>query len=169
MELELWMLSMLNDKTISEMTGIKEVTIRDWRVMMGEITKNSQRNEKQVIIGNKYTMENKQDGNRYTLEKNMQRDFVMSLGEKFEQYVRTPCGFIDVLTDSTVYELKTTLDNSSAKTALGQILLYSTFAKDRNKIIVANKINASCEIIKTIKGLGISILYFDGKNTTNVE
>lgn len=57
-------------------------------------------------------------------------DYYNELGQR---EVETPLGFIDLLTDKYLIEFK---DFRSAKTALGQVISYSHFIRNKKKLIV---------------------------------
>lgn len=145
MELQLDMLYTYTDGEISSITGISERTIRDWRKMMNEL--------ETAEIRTKPMM-------RVSSEKEIQSRFVKTLNEPYQQYVRTKYGIIDVLTDSTLYEVKVTVKNSTIQRPVGQVLLYSIGMKDINKVIVAKSIVLSDYIREAVNSFGIRLLEF---------
>jgi hypothetical protein len=72
------------------------------------------------------------------LEHNIQLDLCKSLHGQME--VKTPDGFIDILTDTSLIEIKHV---SHWKHALGQILAYSEFYSDKNLMIYLFGVNES--------------------------
>ena len=147
MELQLDMLYTYTDNEISNITGISERTIRDWRKMMNEL-ETAEIRTKPVL--------------RVSSEKEIQSRFVETLNEPYQQYVRTKYGIIDVLTDSTLYEVKVTVKNSTIQRPVGQVLLYSIGMKDINKVIVAKSIVLSDYIREAVNSFGIRLLEFPG-------
>ena len=65
-----------------------------------------------------------------------------------------------MLTESSIYEIKVDINNHTIHKPIGQVLLYSTDMMDRNKIIVARKINVSEFIANSVKNMGIQLLEF---------
>jgi len=81
------------------------------------------------------------------LEKTIQEKLCDEL--KAEKEVETLAGFIDILTDTKIIEIK---EFSEWKSALGQVLSYGTYYPDREKVIILfGKIQIeSIEIIQNI-------------------
>lgn len=165
MELQKWMLDKWNDKTISDNTGINIKTIRDWRMMMyrksrlmfeDEEKRPIQKQPKYVYPEKEVTKKRK----RYVDERNLQEAFVESLTMPYKQYVSLPFGIIDVLTDDTIYELKTRLTRGDLQQALGQITLYGTMYPKHKKVIVANILKISFELEEAAMKTGVEILIF---------
>jgi hypothetical protein len=145
MELQLYMLKSYDNQTISNMTGISINTIAEWRVMMSEL--------ENAGIRTKPFIKN-------SPEKEIQTRFVKTLNQPYQEYVKTKYGIIDVLTDSSIYEMKVEINNSTIHKPVGQILLYSTEMKNRDKIIVAKKIRLNSFIMDSVKNMGIKLLEF---------
>lgn len=145
MELQLYMLKSYDNQTISNMTGISINTIAEWRVMMSEL--------ENAGIRTKPFIKN-------SPEKEIQTRFVKTLNQPYQEYVKTKYGIIDVLTDTSIYEMKVEINNSTIHKPVGQILLYSTEMKERSKFIVAKKIKISNHIRDAIYGMGIKLLEF---------
>ena len=53
--------------------------------------------------------------------------FKNTLTEKYKEYVKTPFGTIDILTDKYIYEIKYNPSISQLQRALGQLIFYKTF------------------------------------------
>jgi len=56
--------------------------------------------------------------------------------------------------------MKVEINNSTIHKPVGQILLYSTEMKNRDKIIVAKKIRLNSFIMDSVKNMGIKLLEF---------
>ncbi len=145
MELQLYMLKSYDNQTISDMTGINVNTISEWRIMMSEL-ENAGIRTRPVF--------------KSTPEKDLQTRFTKTLNQPYQEYVKTKYGIIDVLTESSIYEIKVDINNHTIHKPIGQVLLYSTDMMDRNKIIVARKINVSEFIANSVKNMGIQLLEF---------
>ena len=145
MELQLYMLKSYDNQTISDMTGINVNTISEWRIMMSEL-ENAGIRTRPVF--------------KSTPEKDLQTRFTKTLNHPYQEYVKTKYGIIDVLTESSIYEIKVDINNHTIHKPIGQVLLYSTDMRDRNKIIVARKINVSEFIANSVKNMGIQLLEF---------
>ena len=145
MELQLYMLKSYDNQTISNMTGISVSTIAEWRIMMSEL-------ENAGIRTKPFT--------KNSPEKEIQTRFVKTLNQPYQEYVKTKYGIIDILTDTSIYEMKVEINNSTIHKPVGQILLYSTEMKNRDKIIVAKKIRLNSFIMDSVKNMGIKLLEF---------
>jgi hypothetical protein len=95
-------------------------------------------------------------------ERILQDDFVKRLNSPSE-YVRTPYGIIDVLTDDCIYELKSPLSTSAAQQAVGQLLIYQNKYKGKRLVIVTDDVKISKDIQNAIKKQGIEILHLSIK------
>jgi hypothetical protein len=147
MELQLSMLKEYDNSTISMLTGIKEKTIRDWRAMMEYVSISVDAESAQFYSRNP--------------ERRLQLAFVSTLSEPYKEFVKTPFGVIDVLTKTTIYEIKIKLTNSIVHKAVGQIMLYSAGMNNIKKVIVASKIHLSQEMRHEISKMGIVVIEFD--------
>jgi len=130
------LLGTMSDKEVADRLGIKPNTLTIYRIRHG--------------IG----------AHRSGEEAALQKRFVESLSDSLE-YVRTPGGIIDVLTDKYVYELKVSLDNVSClHSALGQILIYSSFYPDRKRAIVCQKNHVSQEVLDILSSFDVELIIF---------
>ena len=145
MELQLDMLKEYDDETISRLTGIKVGTISEWREMMLEIQTAGIRVKPHI---------------KYSPEKDIQTRFVKTLDMAYQEYVKTKYGIIDVLTDSSIYEVKVDINNSTIHKPIGQVLLYSSAMPNREKVIVAAKIKVSEYIERAVSSMGIRLFEF---------
>ncbi len=92
-------------------------------------------------------------------ERTLQEKFVKTLPE-CKEYVRTPYGIIDVLTDEAIYELKSPLDISAYQRAIGQLMTYSNKYRGRKIVIVTDEVKINKHLVKTAAAIGIDIITF---------
>lgn len=90
-------------------------------------------------------------------EAELQASFVQTLGS-YQEYVNTPYGFIDILTENCIYECKHTLNTTDAHRAVGQLMLYSFAYPNRAKIIVCQKCSTPKIVRNAVESLGIEIV-----------
>ena len=68
-------------------------------------------------------------------------------------------GSIDILTETSIYECKVILYRQSILEAIGQLLIYSLEYPFHKKVILFNKNDCPSHIIKSLKILGISLVF----------
>ena len=94
-------------------------------------------------------------------EMRMQKEFVKTLQDA-SQYVTTPTGNADIVDKTTIYELKFILTTNNMHTAIGQLLSYSHFIKNKKLCIVTTKVTAkSCLDVCYALGISIKTVTFD--------
>ncbi len=97
----------------------------------------------------------------------IQREYagiLVSKGVKFIEDVPTPYGLADIVSADTVYEIKPVLNISTAKEALGQLILYNLSLKREYMIIVCHKITITRDVVDALFECGIeSIIAKDSK------
>jgi len=96
-------------------------------------------------------------------EATLQKEFVKKL-DNYEEYVSTDYGEVDVLTDDTIYELKSDSSLNYIHTAIGQLLLHSNAYPDRELFIVVSEIKMGDKVIEAVHKLGIQIMTFDTRD-----
>ena len=75
-----------------------------------------------------------------------------------KRQLRIACGIIDVLTDNTIYELKSVLTNSVLLGGVGQLLIYNQALPRRNLVLVSQTSIASKECLEMASNLGILVV-----------
>lgn len=90
-------------------------------------------------------------------EKHYQQKLHNKYGGEIE--VKTPVGYIDLLTENKLFELKT---HSEWKSAIGQLLTYGAYYPKHEKVLAlfnSPKVKNDSEIVKNCKKLGITLKY----------
>ena len=88
-------------------------------------------------------------------ERQLQIEFAKTLSGA-TQYLATPAGCADIVDSTTIYELKFILTTTGMHRAIGQLLSYSYFIKNKKLCIVTTRIaGKSCQ--EVCDDLGISI------------
>ncbi len=142
MQLQIWMVTFSTDY-ITEITGINPKTVNDWKRFMS--------GEKEDLTKRENTKP----------EAILQERFVKSLTSDYEEYVRTPTGIIDVLTEKEIFEIKVSVSNSTIYKPFGQLIIYSKNYPRRKKVIVAKKVSLSKEIMAILRENQIDVIHFD--------
>ena len=113
------------------------VKVSDWI----EEWKNSSNENKKVYCGE---LEHLSSYNKMQIEKEIQQKLQKSLDAQIE--VETPIGYIDILTDTQIIEIK---NITHWKSALGQILSYGSFYPEHQKILyLFNKTESKIDTIQ---------------------
>jgi hypothetical protein len=77
------------------------------------------------------------------------------------EYVYTPCGVIDVLTDDTIYEVEYDLSTARAHSAIGKLLVLRLARPGRKLVIACQKVTTPRRMVKVVNGMGIEIIALD--------
>ncbi len=99
--------------------------------------------------------------NRRGPEYEIQAKFVKTLGE-FKQFVKTPGGIADVVTNDAIYEVKKTLTTRDLHHAIGQLISYSHLSKGKELFIVTEHNPLGQVAIDICQSIGITIIEFKG-------
>ncbi len=85
----------------------------------------------------------------------------------FDRQVWCPSGRIDVVTMTSIIEIKVALDRSDAFSAIGQVLTYrATFDRSRAAVIVAKSVSAQAvQIVHACSALGVTVMIWNGIDT----
>jgi hypothetical protein len=86
---------------------------------------------------------------------------IHSLTEPYQEYVWTPCGVIDVLTDTRIYAVKFDLSTEEAHRAVGELLTFRSIKPNRELTIACRRATTTKEIVWAIEELGIDIITLD--------
>lgn len=87
----------------------------------------------------------------------LQESFVREIGQ-CDQYVTTPYGTIDALSQTTIYECKSVLTTSQAHQACGQLIFYRFSYPGRELAIVCKKVDTNQKVLSAITSLGIKVI-----------
>jgi hypothetical protein len=94
-------------------------------------------------------------------EQLVQRHLTHWLDCPYKEYVYTPCGVIDVLTDDAIYEVEYDLSTARAHSAIGKLLVLRLTRPGRKLVIACHKVTTSRRMIEAINGMGIEIIALD--------
>ena len=78
-------------------------------------------------------------------------------GIVYQRRVRTSCGIADVVTDTTVYEVKNLLTHDVLFKAFGQVTLYAAALTKPHRVIVGRRYPTQDAMCELICGLGVEI------------
>jgi hypothetical protein len=94
-------------------------------------------------------------------EQLVQRHLTHWLDCPYQEYLYTPCGVIDVLTDEAIYEVEYDLSTARAHSAIGKRLALRLVRPGRKLVIACYKATTSRRMIEAINGMGIEIIILD--------
>lgn len=85
-----------------------------------------------------------------------------SEGEQVQRQVNTGAGIADVVTSSSIYEVKLKLTPASIFSAVGQLMIYRQSYNHDAKLYIVGRVSADTERLrKLVKRLGIEVIEVD--------
>jgi hypothetical protein len=84
----------------------------------------------------------------------------------YQEYVYTPRGVIDVLTDDAIYEVEYALSTARAHNAIGKLLALRQLRPGRKLVRACHKVTTSRRMIAAISGMGLEIIALDSTMPT---